>query len=128
MPPPPRPGLRRAPQDAEEEADTVAPVFESARTDGGYVIVTFSEEITVSPQASSSTPPGMPVRNDARTYSRPDRAPAFELSTEDIRIAEGESGTYTVSLVSQPSEGLTTAASGGIRTGKAACPPSRPRS
>ena len=25
-----------------------------------------------------------PVQNDARTYSRPDRAPAFELSTEDL--------------------------------------------
>ena len=171
-------------QESDEEADTVAPVFESARTDGGYVIVTFSEEITVSPQvayaiqqydvpiyrffkavmdvtvdghddvlsdndyisgnelwlqlsfavsghqellvsydnmfaengggilvdaAGNAVPffSDQPVRNDARTYSRPDRAPAFELSTEDIRIAEGESGTYTVSLVSQPSEDLT---------------------
>ena len=171
-------------QESEEEADTVAPVFESARTDGGYVIVTFSEEITVSPQvayaiqqydvpvdrffkavmdvtvdghddvlsdndyisgnelwlqlsfavsghqellvsydnmfaengggilvdaAGNAVPffSDQPVRNDARTYSRPDRAPAFELSTEDIRIAEGESGTYTVALVSQPSEDLT---------------------
>ena len=30
-----------------QEADTVAPVFESARSDGGYVIVTFSEEGSV---------------------------------------------------------------------------------
>ena len=171
-------------QESDEEADTVAPVFESARTDGGYVIVTFSEEITVSAQvayaiqqfdvpvyrffkavmdvtvdghddvlsdndyisgnelwlqlsfavsghqellvsydnifaengggilvdaAGNAVPffSDQPVRNDARTYSRPDRAPAFELSTEDIRIAEGESGTYTVTLVSQPSEDLT---------------------
>ena len=36
-------------QDDDDEPDTAAPVFESARTDGGYVIVTFSEEITVSP-------------------------------------------------------------------------------
>ena len=45
------------------------------------------------------------VQNDARIYPRPDRAPVFELSTEDLTIAEGGSATYTVSLVSQPSEG-----------------------
>ena len=44
------------------------------------------------------------VQNNARTYPRPDRAPAFELSTEDLRIAEGDSGTYTVTLASKPSE------------------------
>ena len=31
------------------EGDTVAPEFVSARTDGEYVIVTFSEDITFSP-------------------------------------------------------------------------------
>ena len=167
-----------------QEADTVAPMFESARTDGGYVIVTFSEEITVSPQvlyvieeynvpiyrffkavmdvtvdghddvlsdndyisgnelwlqlsfavsghqelrvsydnmfavngggilvdaAGNAVPlfSDQTVQNNARTYPRPDRAPAFELSTEDLRIAEGDSGTYTVTLVSQPSEDVT---------------------
>ena len=167
-----------------QEADTVAPVFESARTDGGYVIVTFSEEITVSPQvlyvieeynvpiyrffkavmdvtvdglddvlsdndyisgnelwlqlsfavsghqellvsydnifaengggilvdaAGNAVPffSDQTVRNDARTYPRPDRTPPFALSTEDITIAEGGSATYTVSLVSQPSEDVT---------------------
>ena len=32
-----------------QEADTVSPVFVSARTDGGYVTITFSEEIFISP-------------------------------------------------------------------------------
>ena len=36
----------------DEDRNTVAPVFERARTDGGYVIVPFSEEITVSPQVA----------------------------------------------------------------------------
>ena len=167
-----------------QEADTVAPVFASARTDGGYVIVTFSEEITVSPQvayaiqqynvpiyrffkavmdvtvdghddvlsdndyisgnelwlqlsfavsghqelrvsydnifaengggilvdaAGNAVPlfSDQAVRNDARIYPRPDRAPVFELSTEDLTIAEGGNRTYTVSLVSQPSEDVT---------------------
>ena len=31
----------------------------------------------------------------------------FELSTEELTIAEGGSATYTVSLVSQPSEDVT---------------------
>ena len=168
----------------DEETDTVAPVFESVRTDGGYVIVTFSEEITVSPQvayairqynvpayrffkavmdvtvdghsdvlgeddyisgnelwlqlsfavaghqelrvsydnifaengggilvdaAGNAVPffSDQAVQNNAGTYPVPDRAPAFELSTEDLTIAEGGSGTYTVSLVSQPSEDVT---------------------
>ena len=167
-----------------QEADTIAPVFDSARTDGGYVVVTFSEEITVSPQVAYAirqynVPPyrffkavmdvtvdghddvladndyisgnelwlqlsfyvsghqelrvsydnifvengdgilvdaagnavplfsDQPVRNDARIYPRPDRAPVFELSAEDLTIAEGGSETYTVSLVSQPSEDVT---------------------
>ena len=47
------------------------------------------------------------VQNDARIYPRPDRAPAFELSTEDLTIDEGGSATYTISLVSQPSEDIT---------------------
>ena len=47
------------------------------------------------------------VQNDARIYPRPDRAPVFELSTEELTIAEGGSATYTVSLVSQPSEDVT---------------------
>ena len=167
-----------------QEADTVAPVFESARTDGGYVIVTFSEEIIVSQpvmatiqlfnvpvyrffkavmdvtvdghddvlsdndyisgnelwlqlsfsvsgnqevrvsydnmfavagngilvDAAGNAVPlfsDQPVQNNARTWPVPDRAPAFDLSTEDIRIAEGDSATYTVTLVSQPSEDVT---------------------
>ena len=171
-------------QDADEEPDTVAPAFESARTDGGYVIVTFSEEITVSPQvayaiqqynvpvyrffkavmdvtvdghddvlsdndyisgnelwlqlsfavsghqelrvsydnifaengggilvdaAGNAVPffSDQAVQNDARIYPRPDRAPPFALSTEDLTIAEGGSATYTVSLISQPSEDVT---------------------
>ena len=32
-----------------QEVDTVSPVFVSARTDGGYVTITFSEEIFISP-------------------------------------------------------------------------------
>ena len=171
-------------QDADEEPDTVAPVFESARTDGGYVIVTFSEEITVSPtvayaiqqynvpvyrffkavmdvtvdgnddvlsdddyisgnelwlqlsfavsghqelrvsydnifaengggilvDAAGNAVPlfsDQAVQNNARIYPRPDRAPVLELSTEDLTIDEGGSATYTVSLVSLPSEGVT---------------------
>ena len=171
-------------QDADEEPDTVAPVFESARTDGGYVIVTFSEELTISPavayavqrynvpvyrffkavmdvtvdgqddvlsdndyisgnelwlqlsfavsghqelrvsydnifaengggilvDAAGNAVPlfsNQAVQNDARTYPRPDRAPVFELSTEDLMIDEGGSATYTVTLVSQPSEDIT---------------------
>ena len=168
----------------QAQEDTVAPEFVSARTDGGYVIVTFSEDITVSPQvayavqslnvpiyrffkavmdvsvdghddvlsdndyisgnelwlqltfavsghqevrvaydnmfavagegilvdaAGNAVPlfSYQTVQNDARTYPRPDRAPVFDLSAEDIRIPEGDSATYTVSLVSQPSEDVT---------------------
>ena len=171
-------------QESNEETDTVAPVFESARTDGSYVIVSFSEDITVSPQVAYAIQQyGVPVyrffkavmdvtvdghddvlsdndyisgnelwlqmtfavsghqelrvsydnmfaengggiladaagnavplfsdqtvQNNARTYPVPDRAPAFELSTEDLTIAEGGSGPYTVTLVSQPSEDVT---------------------
>ena len=47
------------------------------------------------------------VQNNARIYPRPDRAPVLELSTEDLTIDEGGSATYTVSLVSLPSEGVT---------------------
>ena len=158
-------------------------MFESARTDGYYVIVTFSEEVTVSPQVAYAVQQhGVPiycffkavmdvtvdghddvlldndyisgnelwlqltfavsghqelrvsydnmfavagngiivdaagnavplfsdqtVQNNAGSYPVPDRAPVFELSTEDLRISEGDSGTYTVSLISQPSENV----------------------
>ena len=167
-----------------QEADSVAPVFVSARTDGGYVIVTFSEDVTVSPAvayaiqlynvpiyrffkavmdvtvdghddvlsdndylagnelwlqltfpvsghqqlrvsydnmfavagggiivdgAGNAVPffSDQPVQNNARVYPRPDRAPVFELSTDDIAIQEGDSATYTVSLVAPPSEDVT---------------------
>ena len=178
-------GAQEADEEGDaQEADTDAPVFVSARTDGGYVIVTFSEDVTVSPAvayamqlynvpiyrffkavmdvtvdghddvlsdndylagnelwlqltfpvsghqqllvsydnmfavagggiivdgAGNAVPffSDQPVQNNARTYPRPDRAPVFELSTDDIRIAEGDSATYTVSLVAQPSEDVT---------------------
>lgn len=167
-----------------EEADTIAPTFESARTNGTYVIVTFSENITVSPAVTNAmqlfnvpiyrffkavmdvTVDGQddvlsdndyisgnelwleltfpvsgdqeltvsydnmfavngagiivdssgnaapffsdkPVTNNLSSYETPDRTPVFTLSTQDLRISEGNSATYTVSLIDQPSDDVT---------------------
>ena len=168
-------------QNADEEPDTITPVFESARTDGDYVIVTFSEDIVTSAAVTSAVEEldvpvyqffkavmdvtvdgdndvlqdnsylsgnelwlqlslpvssdqtirvaynnifavagdgilvdaagnavplfsNQTVQNNAAEWDVPDRAPTFALSTTEMTITEGNSDTYTVSLVSQPSE------------------------
>ena len=173
-----------------EEEENGGPTFASARTnaDGTYVIVTFSEDIMLSPAALYATakfnvpfyqfakavmdvtvdgiddvlndeiyisgdelwlylsfPVGssdvikvsydnplaedgggifvdsagnavpffsdQPVTNNSTESADIDRTPDFDLSVDDLEISEDGSGTYTITLTSQPSENVRVRAS-----------------